>query len=64
MSLRIVLIHAVPMAIEPIVHYELWPEPEIVNLFDDSLSVDRANQMFSRRAWKNVFLILEIMQKV
>ena len=44
MSLRIVLIHAVPMAIEPIKYAfnELWPEPEIVNLFDDSLSVDRA----------------------
>ena len=43
MSLRIVLIHAVPMAIEPIkcAFNELWPEPEIVNLFDDSLSVDR-----------------------
>ena len=44
MSLRIVLIHAVPMAIEPIkcAFDELWPEPEIVNLFDDSLSIDRA----------------------
>lgn len=44
MSLRIVLIHAVPMAIEPIksAFNKLWPEPEIVNLFDDSLSVDRA----------------------
>ena len=44
MSLRIVLIHAIPMAIEPIkcAFNELWPEPEIVNLFDDSLSVDRA----------------------
>ena len=44
MSLRVVLIHAVPMAIEPIkcAFDELWPEPEIVNLFDDSLSVDRA----------------------
>ena len=43
MSLRIVLIHAIPMAIEPIkcAFNELWPEPEIVNLFDDSLSVDR-----------------------
>tara|TARA_Y100001933_G_scaffold2713_1_gene2591 strand:- start:458 stop:1114 length:657 start_codon:yes stop_codon:yes gene_type:complete len=44
MSHRIVLIHAVPMAIEPIkcAFDELWPEPEIVNLFDDSLSIDRA----------------------
>ena len=44
MSLRVVLIHAVPMAIEPIkcAFDELWPEPEIVNLFDDSLSIDRA----------------------
>ena len=44
MSHRIVLIHAVPMAFDPIkwAFDEFWPEAEIVNLFDDSLSTDRA----------------------
>jgi hypothetical protein len=41
---RIVLIHAVTVAIEPIqsAFAESWPEAEIVNLLDDSLSPDRA----------------------
>lgn len=56
MRYRIVLIHAVPMAIDPIVDAfnQFWPEPELVNLLDDSLSTDRAkstkldNNMISR----------------
>ncbi|MDR6869361.1 Asp/Glu/hydantoin racemase [Bosea sp. BE125] len=41
---RIVLIHATPVAIEPILQAfkELWPEAEPVSVLDDSLSVDRA----------------------
>lgn len=41
---RIVLIHATPVAIDPVqaAFAELWPEPELVNLLDDSLSPDRA----------------------
>ena len=41
---RIVLIHATPAAVEPIrtAFAEAWPEPDLVNLLDDSLSRDRA----------------------
>jgi Asp/Glu/Hydantoin racemase len=41
---RIALIHATPAAIEPIraAFAEAWPEPDLVNLLDDSLSRDRA----------------------
>lgn len=41
---RIVLIHATPVAVEPIreAFARLWPEAETVNLLDDSLSTDRA----------------------
>lgn len=44
LSPRIVLLHATPVAIEPVksAFAELWPEPELVNLLDDSLSPDRA----------------------
>jgi len=43
-SPRIALIHATPLAIEPIVAAfgRLWPEARIVNLLDDSLSADLA----------------------
>ncbi len=39
---RIALIHALPFSISPIRHAfeEHWPEAELVNLLDDSLSVD------------------------
>lgn len=41
---RIVLLHATPVAVEPVAaaFAELWPEAELVNLLDDSLSPDRA----------------------
>ena len=41
---RIVLLHATPVAVDPVkaAFAELWPEPELVNLLDDSLSPDRA----------------------
>lgn len=41
---RIALLHATPVAVDPIeaAFAELWPEPELVNLLDDSLSPDRA----------------------
>jgi Asp/Glu/hydantoin racemase len=40
---RIVLLHATPVAMEPVTtaFASLWPEAELVNLLDDSLSVDR-----------------------
>jgi Asp/Glu/hydantoin racemase len=41
---RIALVHATPAAVDPIksAFAEAWPEPELVNLLDDSLSRDRA----------------------
>lgn len=41
---RIVLLHATPVAMEPVqtAFKELWPEPQLVNLLDDALSPDRA----------------------
>lgn len=41
---RIVLLHATPVAMEPVqtAFKELWPEPQLINLLDDSLSPDRA----------------------
>jgi len=41
---RIALIHATPAAVDPVkaAFAEAWPEPDLVNLLDDSLSRDRA----------------------
>jgi Asp/Glu/hydantoin racemase len=40
---RIVLLHATPVAVDPVkaAFAELWPDPELVNLLDDSLTPDR-----------------------
>ena len=44
MSPRIALIHATPLAIDPIVaaFESIWPEARLMNLLDDSLSADLA----------------------
>ncbi|MEX2642116.1 MAG: aspartate/glutamate racemase family protein [Acetobacterales bacterium] len=44
MSVRIALIHATPLAIDPIVaaFAAAWPEARLMNLLDDSLSADLA----------------------
>ena len=41
---RIVLLHATPVAMEPVqtAFKERWPEARLVNLLDDALSPDRA----------------------
>lgn len=41
---RIALIHATPVAVEPIAQSfrELWPEAETVGILDDGLAIDRA----------------------
>lgn len=46
MPCRIVLLHATPVAMQPIqsAFAERWPEAEIVNLLDDGLSIDRARE--------------------
>jgi len=43
-SPRIVLLHATPVAMQPIqaAFAEGWPEAELVNLLDDGLTIDRA----------------------
>ncbi|WP_435929933.1 aspartate/glutamate racemase family protein [Dryocola sp. BD613] len=43
MNQRIVLIHATPLAVEPVnqAFADQWPEAQISNLLDDALSVDR-----------------------
>ena len=44
MAVRIALIHATPVAVDPVkaAFAALWPEADTVNLLDDSLSRDRA----------------------
>lgn len=46
MAPRIVLLHATPVAMQPVqtAFAELWPEAETVNLLDDGLSIDRARE--------------------
>ena len=46
MAHRIVLLHATPVAMQPIqtAFAERWPEAEIVNLLDDGLTIDRARE--------------------
>jgi Asp/Glu/hydantoin racemase len=46
MARRIVLLHATPVAMQPIqtAFAERWPEAEIVNLLDDGLTIDRARE--------------------
>lgn len=43
---RIVLLHATPVAMEPIraAFADRWPDAETVNLLDDGLSIDRARE--------------------
>ncbi|MEO1493270.1 MAG: aspartate/glutamate racemase family protein [Pseudomonadota bacterium] len=49
--MRIVLIHATPLAIAPVqqAFERHWPDAEIMNLLDDRLSVDRAAAGLSER---------------
>jgi Asp/Glu/hydantoin racemase len=46
MNPRIVLLHATPVAMQPVqtAFAKLWPEAETVNLLDDGLSIDRARE--------------------
>src|SRR5258708_32084238 len=46
MSPRIVLLHATPVAMQPVqtAFSTLWPEAETINLLDDGLSIDRARE--------------------
>jgi len=60
MSHRIVLIHAVPMAIEPVADAfcRIWPEADIVNLLDDSLARDLTASVHLDRAMMDRFQVL------
>ena len=44
MAHRIVLLHATPVAMQPVqtAFEQRWPEAETINLLDDGLSIDRA----------------------
>ena len=46
MASRIVLLHATPVAMQPIqaAFAETWPEAEIINLLDDGLTIDRGKE--------------------
>jgi Asp/Glu/hydantoin racemase len=46
MAPRIVLLHATPVAMQPVqtAFEERWPDAEIINLLDDGLSIDRARE--------------------
>ena len=57
---RIVLIHAVPMAVQPVgdAFAKAWPEAETVNLLEDSLSRDRAAAGHLDRAMMDRFRVL------
>ncbi|MCW2106616.1 arylsulfatase [Rahnella aquatilis] len=57
MNQRIVLIHATPLAVEPInqAFAAQWPEAEISNLLDDSLSTDRRKvTLLNDRLYKRI----------
>lgn len=45
-TVRIVLLHATPVAMEPVhaAFREIWPEAELANLLDDALTIDRARE--------------------
>jgi hypothetical protein len=57
---RIALIHATALAVDPIndAFRRLWPEPQRMNLLDDSLSVDRARDGHLTDAMVERFLAL------
>jgi Asp/Glu/hydantoin racemase len=46
MTTRIVLLHATPIAMQPVqtAFKDNWPEAETVNLLDDGLTIDRARE--------------------
>jgi Asp/Glu/hydantoin racemase len=58
MTQRIVLLHATPVAMQPIqaAFTQLWPEAETVNLLDDGLSIDRAREDDLSEALVNRFV--------
>jgi Asp/Glu/hydantoin racemase len=60
MTHRIVLIHAVPMAVQPVAgaFAQAWPDAETVNLLEDSLSRDRATAGHLDRAMMDRFRVL------
>lgn len=60
MNPRIFLIHATPLSLAPIADAfaRLWPEPELANLLDDSLSRDRARDGQLTQAMSGRFLAL------
>ena len=62
---RIVLIHAIEMAIHPIAQAfkTHWSEAEIINILDDSLSKDRANSDSLDNKMMKRFSLFSLLEK-
>ncbi|MGN8163329.1 arylsulfatase [Pantoea sp. 22096] len=67
MNQRIVLIHATPLAVEPInqAFAAQWPEAEISNLLDDSLSTDRRKvTLLNDRLYKRIDALVNYAESI
>lgn len=67
MQQRIVLIHATPLAMEPIAQAfsHFWPQADISNLLDDALSVDRRKSThLTERLYQRIDTLVEYAKSI